>query len=157
VSRVPPNGTPGSGDKRGNGRGLVGISADLGVVTATATVSFGSRHSERHLFTSAWSDHHGRKPLIVAGMLLQAAALALMASTTGFWPWAGGAVLIGTGTTLVSPTLIVAVGDVAHPSWRATAVGVYRLWRDTGYVVGGLHGASLPTSSTCGPCGPWPR
>lgn len=90
------------------------------------------------LFTGAWSDRVGRKPLIVAGMLLQAAALALMAGTEGFGPWALGSVLIGVGTALVYPTLIAAVGDVAHPTWRATAVGVYRLWRDTGYVVGAL-------------------
>ena len=92
------------------------------------------------LFTGAWSDRVGRKPLIVAGMLLQGGALALMAASTGFGPWALGAVLIGIGTALVYPTLIAAVGDVAHPSWRATAVGVYRLWRDAGYVVGGLLG-----------------
>ena len=92
------------------------------------------------LFTGAWSDRVGRKPLIVAGMLLQGAALALMASVDGFAVWAVGAVLIGVGTALVYPTLIAAVGDVAHPRWRATAVGVYRLWRDTGYVVGALLG-----------------
>ena len=92
------------------------------------------------LFTGAWSDRVGRKPLIVAGMLLQGAALALMAVSDGFGLWAVGAVLIGAGTALVYPTLIAAVGDVAHPSWRATAIGVYRLWRDTGYVVGALLG-----------------
>jgi len=92
------------------------------------------------LFTGAWSDRVGRKPLIVAGMLLQGAALALVAKTSGFGPWAVGAVLIGLGTALVYPTLLAAVGDVAHPTWRATAVGVYRLWRDTGYVVGALLG-----------------
>ena len=90
------------------------------------------------LFTGAWSDRTGRKPLIVAGMFVQGGALALMAAATGFGPWAVGAVLIGVGTALVYPTLIAAVGDAAHPSWRAGAVGVYRLWRDTGYVVGGL-------------------
>ncbi len=90
------------------------------------------------LFTGAWSDRVGRKPLIVAGMLLQGVALALMAIGTGFALWALGAVLVGVGTALVYPTLIAAVGDVAHPRWRATAVGVYRLWRDTGYVVGGI-------------------
>ena len=73
-------------------------------------------------------------------MLVQGAALALMAATTGFAPWVAGAVLVGAGTALVYPTLIAAVGDVAHPTWRATAVGVYRLWRDAGYVVGGLVG-----------------
>jgi MFS family permease len=92
------------------------------------------------LFTGAWSDRVGRKPLIVAGMLVQGVALAFMAFATGFGPWALGAVLVGAGTALVYPTLIAAVGDVAHPTWRATAVGVYRLWRDAGYVVGGLLG-----------------
>jgi MFS family permease len=92
------------------------------------------------LFTGAWSDRVGRKPLIVAGMVLQGAALAVMASADAFALWAVGAVLIGVGTALVYPTLIAAVGDVAHPRWRATAVGVYRLWRDTGYVVGALLG-----------------
>jgi len=92
------------------------------------------------LFTGAWSDHVGRKPLIVAGMLIQGAALALIAATTGFAPWSLAAVLVGAGTALVYPTLIAAVGDVAHPAWRATAVGVYRLWRDAGYVVGGILG-----------------
>jgi MFS family permease len=92
------------------------------------------------LFTGAWSDHVGRKPLIVAGMLVQGAALALMATADAFGFWAIGSVLIGVGTALVYPTLIAAVGDVAHPRWRATAVGVYRLWRDSGYVVGALLG-----------------
>jgi MFS family permease len=92
------------------------------------------------LITGAWSDRVGRKPLIVAGMLLQGVALAVIAASRGFGPWACGSVLIGIGTALVYPTLIAAVGDVAHPSWRATAVGVYRLWRDSGYVVGALVG-----------------
>ena len=92
------------------------------------------------LFAGAWSDRVGRKPLIVAGMLLQGTALALMAAADTFALWALGAAFIGVGTALVYPTLIAAVGDVAHPRWRATAVGVYRLWRDTGYVVGALLG-----------------
>jgi MFS family permease len=92
------------------------------------------------LFTGAWSDRVGRKPLIVAGMLVQGLALALMAVTDGFGLWAAGAVLIGIGTALAYPTLIAAVGDVAHPNWRATAVGVYRLWRDCGSPV---HAISL--------------
>ncbi|HVM40540.1 MAG TPA: MFS transporter, partial [Acidimicrobiia bacterium] len=92
------------------------------------------------LFTGAWSDRVGRKPLIVAGMLLQGVALAAMATTSGFGPWLAGSAVVGAGTALVYPTLIAAVGDVALPHWRATAVGIYRLWRDTGYVVGGLVG-----------------
>ena len=92
------------------------------------------------LLTGAWSDHVGRKPLIVAGMVVQGLALALVATTEGIAPWAAAAALLGAGTALVYPTLLAAVGDVAHPTWRATAVGVYRLWRDSGYVVGALVG-----------------
>jgi MFS family permease len=90
------------------------------------------------LVTGAWSDRVGRKPLIVAGMLLQAAALALVAWADTFVIWAVAAVLLGAGTALVYPTLLAAVGDVAHPAWRARAVGVYRLWRDGGFAVGAL-------------------
>ncbi len=90
------------------------------------------------LATGALSDRVGRKPLIVTGMWLQAAALALLPLTHGFAPWAGAMVLLGLGTALVYPTFLAAVSDVAHPSWRASAVGVYRLWRDLGYAVGAL-------------------
>ena len=90
------------------------------------------------LVTGALSDRTGRKPLIVTGMLVQAAALGLVAATDSFAWWAGAAVLLGAGTALVYPTLLAAVGDVAHPAWRARAVGVYRLWRDGGFAVGAL-------------------
>jgi MFS family permease len=90
------------------------------------------------LGTGALSDHLGRKWLISAGMLVQAGGIFLIMLTRGFWPWAAGATLLGLGTALVYPTLLAAIGDVAHPSWRASAVGVYRLWRDGGYAVGAL-------------------
>jgi len=90
------------------------------------------------LLTGAWSDRFGRKPLIVTGMLTQAAALALVAAADTFTVWAVAAVLLGAGTAMVYPTLLAAVGDVAHPAWRARAVGVYRLWRDGGFAVGAL-------------------
>ncbi len=90
------------------------------------------------LATGALSDRWGRKWMIVAGMWVQAAAIALLALGRTFWPWMAGAVLLGIGTALVYPTLLAAVSDVAHPGWRATAVGVYRLWRDGGYAVGAL-------------------
>ncbi|CAN5229456.1 hypothetical protein BH24ACT1_BH24ACT1_12350 [soil metagenome] len=92
------------------------------------------------LLTGALSDRTGRKPLIVGGMLVQAGALALMAETSTFAPWAVGATLLGLGTAMVYPTLLAVMGDVAHPAWRASAIGSYRLWRDSGYVVGGLLG-----------------
>jgi MFS family permease len=89
-------------------------------------------------WTGALSDRWGRKRLIAGGMLVQAGALAAVAVARGFWPWAGAAALLGVGTAMVYPTLLAAVGDVAHPRWRGSAVGLYRLWRDGGYAVGAL-------------------
>jgi len=89
--------------------------------------------------TGHWSDRAGRKPLIVAGMLLQAGALALLAVSDGATPVAAAAaVLLGLGTALVYPTLIAAISDAVTPVARAPVVGVYRFWRDSGYVLGGL-------------------
>jgi MFS family permease len=90
------------------------------------------------LVTGALSDHVGRKPLIVAGMALQAVALALVALGHTFAIWAFAAIMLGAGTAMVYPTLLAVVGDVSHPTWRARAVGVYRLWRDGGFAVGAL-------------------
>ncbi len=90
------------------------------------------------LGTGALSDRVGRKWLIAGGMLVQAGALALMASSRGFGVWAMEAAMLGLGTAMVYPTLLAAIGDVAHPSWRASAVGVYRFWRDLGFAVGAL-------------------
>jgi MFS family permease len=90
------------------------------------------------LVTGPLSDRLGRKPLIVGGMLLQAVALAGTALAGSFPPWTASAILLGIGTAMVYPTLLAAIGDVAHPSWRASAVGVYRWWRDAGFAVGAL-------------------
>lgn len=90
------------------------------------------------LFTGAWSDKIGRKWLIVYGMWMQTAGIAVTAGTSGFALFGLGAVLLGLGTAMVYPTLLAAIGDVARPSWRASAVGVYRLWRDLGYAIGAL-------------------
>jgi MFS family permease len=88
--------------------------------------------------TGALSDRIGRKGLVVAGMWLQAAGIALTATTASRAGFAAGAVLLGLGTAMVYPTLLAVIGDVAAPAWRASAVGVYRLWRDLGYAVGAL-------------------
>ncbi len=88
--------------------------------------------------TGAWSDRVGRRPLIVVGMLVQAAAIALIATGHGFVTWLVAAAALGVGTALVYPTLIAVVADVAAPSWRASAIGVYRLWRDLGFAVGAI-------------------
>ena len=90
------------------------------------------------LVTGAWSDRIGRKKLIVAGKVSQALGIAVIAFGGRFDVLAAGAALIGLGTAMVYPTLLAAIGDVAHPSWRASAVGVYRLWRDSGYAVGAV-------------------
>jgi MFS family permease len=95
------------------------------------------------VWTGALSDRWGRKRLIAGGMLLQGGALAAVALVRGFWPWAGATALLGVGTAMVYPTLLAAVGDVAHPRWRARAVGVYRLWRDSGYALGALLAGAL--------------
>jgi len=88
--------------------------------------------------TGALSDRTGRKPLIVWGMWIQAAGIALVTLASTFTGFVVAAVLLGVGTAMVYPTLLAAIGDVAHPSWRASAVGVYRLWRDLGYAIGAL-------------------
>ncbi|MCC6174411.1 MAG: MFS transporter [Chloroflexi bacterium] len=90
------------------------------------------------LVTGALSDRYGRKGIIVGGMWVQALGIGSLLVTDGFWPWAVAMALLGLGTALVYPTLLAAIADVAHPSWRASAVGVYRLWRDLGYAIGAL-------------------
>lgn len=88
--------------------------------------------------TGPLSDRWGRKGLIVAGMWVQAAGLLLTAATQAFGWWLLGSILLGLGTAMVYPTLIAAVSDASHPSWRARSLSVYRFWRDLGYAVGAL-------------------
>jgi MFS family permease len=90
------------------------------------------------LFTGALSDRIGRKRLIVGGMWTQALSLAVIALSREFAGFAVGTSLLGLGTAMVYPTLLAAIGDIAHPSWRASSVGVYRFWRDIGYAVGAV-------------------
>ncbi|GAC1332166.1 MAG: MFS transporter [Collimonas sp.] len=90
------------------------------------------------LVTGALSDRIGRKGLITAGMWVQAIGIAVITVAVTFAWFAIGAVLLGIGTAMVYPTLLAAIGDTVHPSWRASTIGVYRLWRDLGYAVGAL-------------------
>jgi MFS family permease len=106
----------------------------IGVLAALYPATWGVGQ----LATGALSDGIGRKGLIVWGMWVQAAGIAAIALSHEFAAFAVAAVLLGIGTAMVYPTLLAAVGDVAHPSWRASAVGVYRLWRDLGYALGAL-------------------
>jgi MFS family permease len=98
------------------------------------------------LVTGALSDRIGRKWMIVAGMWIQAIGIGLFVAGKSFIAWLAGSVLLGIGTALVYPTLLAAVSDVAHPEWRASSVGVYRLWRDGGYAVGALLSGLLADS-----------
>jgi MFS family permease len=90
------------------------------------------------VWTGALSDRIGRKWLIAGGMLLQGAALIATVMVPGFTSWLATGALLGAGTAMVYPTLLATIGDVAQPLWRGSAVGVYRLWRDTGYAAGAL-------------------
>jgi MFS family permease len=92
------------------------------------------------ILTGALSDRWGRKHLITAGMLTQSVGLALIATGQSFGWWLAAGALLGAGTAMVYPTLLAVIGDVAHPLWRARSVGVYRLWRDSGYAVGAVVG-----------------
>lgn len=88
--------------------------------------------------TGPLSDRWGRKGLIVAGMWIQAGALLLTAFTRDFGWWLMASLLLGLGTAMVYPSLIAAVSDASHPSWRARSLSVYRFWRDLGYAIGAL-------------------
>jgi MFS family permease len=95
------------------------------------------------LITGWASDIAGRKPLIVMGMLLQGGAIAMVGVTTEFEVWTAALVLLGAGTAMVYPALLAATGDAVHPGERATALGVYRFWRDAGAIGGALAAGAL--------------
>jgi MFS family permease len=104
----------------------------IGVLAAIYPATWGIAQ----LATGALSDRVGRKWLIASGMWVQAIGIGVVISSTSFIGFAAGGALLGIGTAMVYPTLLAAIGDVAGPSWRASSVGVYRLWRDFGYVIG---------------------
>lgn len=114
------------------GRGL--SIAQIGLLVAAYPAVWGLGQS----FTGWLSDRVGRRPLVVVGMFLEAVALALVALGSTFQAWLLAQILLGVGKALVYPTLIAVVGDVAHPDWRARAVGIYRFWRDSGFAIGAL-------------------
>jgi MFS family permease len=113
--------------------------ADIGLIAAIYPAVWGFGQ----LATGPASDRLGRKQFIVWGMLVQAVGLAVFAAASGFTAWVSAAVLLGVGTAMVYPTLLAAIGDTVHPTWRARAVGVYRLWRDAGFAVGALAAGLL--------------
>jgi MFS family permease len=127
--------------------GLVPVllaSAGLGVrEVALVAATYPAVWGVAQLVTGPLSDRWGRKRLVVGGMWVQAAAIALLVEGDTLGGLILASSLLGLGTAMVYPTLLAAVSDVAHPEWRASAVGVYRLWRDSGYVVGALGAGAL--------------
>jgi MFS family permease len=107
---------------------------EIGVLAATYPAVWGVAQ----IGTGALSDRTGRKGLIVAGMLVQAAAIATIATGSTFTVWLAAAAVLGLGTAMVYPTLLASIADVADPVWRGSAIGVYRLWRDLGFVAGAV-------------------
>ena len=95
------------------------------------------------LVTGPLSDTIGRKPLITGGLFVQSIGIALLVLGTGDLAWYAAVIIMGLGTGMVYPTLLAAVSDLAHPAWRASALGVYRLWRDSGYAFGAVVGGVL--------------
>jgi len=108
--------------------------AQIGVIKAVYPATWGILQ----LVTGPLSDRWGRKWLIASGMAVQAVGIWLTVLLPQYGWWIVGATLQGLGTAMVYPVLLAAIGDVAHPKWRATSMGVYRLWRDLGYAIGAL-------------------
>ena len=110
---------------------------DLGRIAALAAV-YPMVWGVLQLVTGWASDTTGRKPLIVAGMILQGLSISFAGVVDFFGGWVVAVSLLGLGTALVYPTLLAAVGDAVQPEERATSLGVYRFWRDSGLLVGAL-------------------
>lgn len=106
----------------------------IGVLAAVYPATWGIVQ----LVTGALSDRIGRKWLIVSGMWVQAVGIGVVIISSAFADFASGLALLGIGTAMVYPTLLSTIGDVVYPSWRASSIGVYRLWRDLGYAAGAL-------------------
>ncbi|MCM3089045.1 MFS transporter [Bhargavaea ginsengi] len=118
----------------------VGLSlSEVGILVAVYPSAWGLFQ----LFTGAISDKIGRKQLIVAGMGIQAFSLWMMIAVDQFSLWLLSSILLGIGTAMVYPTLQAAISDVAQPEWRASSMGVYRFWRDSGYAFGAIFAGLL--------------
>ncbi|WP_211197978.1 MFS transporter [Permianibacter fluminis] len=107
---------------------------EIGLLAALYPIVWGISQ----IFTGPASDRFGRRGLIVGGMWTQAVGIAIVAVSVQVAWLISGLFLLGVGTAMVYPTLIAAIGDIAHPSWRGSAIGVYRFWRDSGYAIGAL-------------------
>ena len=112
---------------------------DIGLLAAAYPAVWGGGQ----LVTGWLSDRAGRKPLVVGGMLLQAVAIGAFLIPGGFAWWLMASIALGAGTAMVYPTLLAVIGDAAEPAERATAIGIYRLWRDSGYAAGALVAGAI--------------
>jgi MFS family permease len=112
--------------------------AGLGLGLSTLFVRETQGHAETEAAAHVDSSAELGSRITIRQLFVLTSRKWLIASGMGVWPWALGAVLLGVGTAMVYPTLLAAISDVAHPSWRATSVGVYRLWRDGGFAIGAL-------------------
>jgi MFS family permease len=123
---------------------LLAVSAGISVAQAAAVGgTYLGVWGISQLFTGAISDRIGRKPLITGGLWVQSLGIGLFVFAGDSAAWLLAAVVMGLGTGMVYPTLLAAISDLAHPSWRASAMGVYRLWRDSGYAFGAIVGGLL--------------
>jgi MFS family permease len=111
----------------------------LGLAAASAVVGvYGLAWGVAQLATGKLSDRIGRQPLNVGGMLVCGAGVLAFAAVHGQLAWSACAALTGLGMAMLYPNLAAAVVDLAAPAWRASAIGIYRFWRDLGYAVGAL-------------------
>jgi MFS family permease len=123
---------------------LLAVSAGISIAQAAALGgTYLGVWGISQLFTGPLSDRIGRKPLVTGGLWVQSLGIALFVIGTDASAWLLAAVVMGLGTGMVYPTLLAAISDLAHPTWRASALGVYRLWRDSGYAFGALVGGVL--------------
>lgn len=123
---------------------LLAVSAGISIAQAAALGgTYLGVWGVSQLFTGPFSDRIGRKPLVTGGLWVQSVGIALFVTGTDASAWLLAAVIMGLGTGMVYPTLLAAISDLAHPTWRASALGVYRLWRDSGYAFGALVGGVL--------------
>lgn len=123
---------------------LLAVSAGISVAQAAAVGgTYLGVWGITQLFTGALSDRIGRKSLVTGGLWVQSAGIGLFVVGADASAWLLASIVMGLGTGMVYPTLLAAISDLAHPSWRASALGVYRLWRDSGYAVGAIAGGIL--------------
>jgi MFS family permease len=127
--------------------GLLPLLALKAGVSVAETATLGGVYlgvwGSSQLITGPLSDRIGRKILITGGLWVQAIGIALFVLSSSQQSWLLATAVMGLGTGMVYPTLLAAISDIAHPSWRASALGVYRLWRDSGYAFGALLGGVL--------------